>query len=267
MFRARLFTSSQLQFIVYGKSKILPAHHTKDSLVQKAIAALFATWFLITPNAYADLVVTSRSSLLSTNIDFGYVGSVTNSTDSFDYTTIDDMLLLRQGSATDGGPLGDISWDASYQYSVEQQLLFGSPHAFSAGGSTSLFTFVGGDGVSYLSSTNRLDVEFENSAPALFDISLIATHLSRIDLERQTSPGAWELVLSNSGSVAEVAATLPLEAGAYRLSAQTDANTDNGSSNGGSWSFSVTPVPEPSTLALAAIGGALALFGARRNQR
>ena len=139
----------------------------------------------------ADLQITGRSSLLSTNIDFGYVGNVTSSTESKVSTSIDDTLFTIQGNATDGGALGDISWDAIYEFGLEQQLVPGSSAGFGGFGSTGPFTFVAGDGVSYLSATNRLEVIFENSELTAFDLAYTATDTSSLDLEQMTSPGNW----------------------------------------------------------------------------
>lgn len=235
--------------------------------MQKAFAVLSVAFLLFATPAFADIQITNRASHLTTTVDFGYVGNVATTTDSFTYSTIDDTQLLRQGGATDGGPLGDISWDATYQYSVDQQLIPDGTQGFNGGGSVNLFTGIGGDGVSYVATTNFLEVEFENTALTTFDLSLIATPLSRIDLDRLVSPGVWENLLSNPGGFDELTATLALESGVYRLTAQTAADTYNGGSNGGSWSFSVVAVPEPSSMALLAISGALALIGARRKSR
>ncbi|MDZ4779004.1 MAG: PEP-CTERM sorting domain-containing protein [Planctomycetia bacterium] len=231
--------------------------------MQKLLLVAFSAAFLsIASPVQADVQITSRSSLLWTTIDFGYVGSVTTTTDSLAYTNIDDTQITTAGSLTDGGPLGDVSWDATYQYSLDQHLDPVSAQGISGAGGVGLFTSVGGDGVSYLSSSNRLELDFENSALADFFLRFVATPDSRVDLGRLVSPGNWENVYTNGG-FGETTTTLPLEAGTYRLMAQTDTNTQNGFANGGSWSFEFSAVPEPSSLMLMAIGAA-GLFMRRR---
>ena len=115
---------------------------------------------------------------------------------------------------------------------------------------------VGGDGVSFISSTNRLEVAFENTAATLFDLYFIATPGSRIDLEFESSPDVWEPVLTHPGGFDAITQQSTLAPGEYRLLAETTSATDNGFSTGGSWSFAITAVPEPSTMALLAISAA-----------
>jgi hypothetical protein len=233
-----------------------PKRHTKDQHVQKlTFVALVTAILSIALPAQTDVQVTNRNSLLWTTIDFGYLGSVNTSNDSLTYTNIDDTQIAISGGFTDGGPLGDVSWDATYQYGLDQHLDAISAQGISGGGSVGLFTSVGGDGVSYLSSSNRLELDFENSALKDFDLRFVATPDSRIELFRITSPGNWDSVYTNGG-FGETTTTLTLESGAYRLMAQTDTNTQNGFSNGGSWEFEITAVPEPATWTLLATGAA-----------
>lgn len=213
----------------------------------------------------ADVQITGRSTLMSTTIDFGYVGSVTTTTESKVSTTIDDTVLTMQGAASDGGPLGDVSWDAVYQFGLDQQLVPGSSTGFGGSGSTGLFTFAGGDGVSYLSATNRLEVVFENSQSTAFDLFFIATDTSSLDLEQMTSPGNWANVHTiPGGSGGEISTTVQLPAGVFRVTTATNVNTDNAGSNAGSWLFSITAVPEPSSMGLLAISTSWLILGRRR---
>ena len=214
-------------------------------LISKAILAVASLHSL----CIADVQITSRTSLLSTHIDFGYVGNVLSTTESKTSTTIDDTSLTIQGNAADGGALGDITWDAVYQFGLEQQLVPGSSIGFGGHSSTGLFTFIGGDGVSYLSATNRLEVVFENSEPTAFDLNFIATDTGSLDLEQMTSPGNWvSLYTIPGGTNGTTSSTLQLAAGVFRINTATNLNTDNGGSNGGSWSFSIMAVPEPTGL-------------------
>ncbi len=212
----------------------------------------------------ADVLITGRTSLVSTTFDFGYFGSVLTSTESKISTTIDDTQLIIQGSATDGGPLGDVSWDASYQFDVQQQLVPDSSRGFSGSSSTNLFAFAAGDGVSYLSSTNRLEVLFENTMSTAFELTFNATDTSVLHIEHMTGPGLWDNLFTIIGGYGEVATELHLATGVFRLTAQTDVATNNSFSNGGSWSFSITAVPEPSSMGLLAISTSWLIFGRRR---
>lgn len=219
------------------------------------LSLFVATGFLLFVSpAFGEVNVTGRASLLHTVVDFGYVGSVNTTTDSLTYSAIDDSYLTRQGSATDGGPLGDVSWDATYQFNLEQQFVPDVSGGFAGVGSTGLFTFVGGEGVSYVTSTNRLEVDFENTTSSFFDLGIILSPFSRLELQQETSPGVWEILYSHPGGTDETHIALPLAAREYRLAAEAVVNTDNGFSNGGNWSFALTAVPEPSSWTLFAVG-------------
>jgi hypothetical protein len=213
--------------------------------------------------SYADVVITDRLSLLSTTIDFGYVGNVLTTTDSLISTLIDNTQLNSQASASDGGALGDISWDASYQYSLDQQLDPGSSTGFGGSSSTSLFAFYAGDGVSHLASTNRLEVIFENSEAANFVVDLNATDTSNLYLDQMATGGIWNNLLALSGGFSIITTPISLPTGIYRLIAETNVNTDNGFGNG-SWSYSIIAVPEPSSMGLLAISTSWLIIGRRR---
>jgi hypothetical protein len=212
----------------------------------------------------ADVLITGRSSLMSTSIEFGYIGSVSTSMDSEVSTLIDDSPLMSQGSATDGGAIGDVSWDASYEYRLDQEFVPNSPQGFSGSSSTNLFAFAGGDGISRLSSTNRLEIIFENSQPASFGLLFNGTDFSSLSFDRMTIPGTWDNVYAISSGFGEVSTILELAAGIFRLTAETNVNTDNGFVGAGSWAFAIVAVPEPAGSSFAVVGCGILMTYRRR---
>jgi hypothetical protein len=205
-------------------------------------------WFC--PLAHAGLIISSRYSLLSTNIEFGYVGSVVSSTDTKTSTLIEDSALTSHGAATDGAPIGDVSWDASYQYQLDQQFYHNSSQGLSASGSTNLFSFAAGEGVSHLLATNLLEVVFENTHPSNFNLLFNHTDDSTVSIDLLISPNNWESLFTTSSESSVASITLQLAAGIFRAKAESNVNTDNGFANAGAWMFEIVAVPEPTAMTL-----------------
>ena len=203
-------------------------------------------WVLGLSPADAAWVVDSRRTELRMATQFGYVGSVNTGVDSLVRTGLtEDLQVNLRGSDSGSGSVGDTSWVASYDYSLDQSLEYLPEGGFSASGSISLYAFSGDQGIAMLDAQpgNRLDLGFSLSADERYEFSGIAPELTKITLEQSLGNGQWTPIAEPGTEPFRY--VFGLTAGQYRVSAVGSGYYDLSQGAGSSWSVQLATIPEP----------------------
>jgi hypothetical protein len=206
----------------------------------------------------AALIMDSRRTELQATTQFGYVGSVNLGTATLDRTSLTlDLQTRLAGSDRGEGSVGDTSWVATYEFSLDQSIEFLPAGGFTASGSVSLFAFAGDQGVAGVDATsgNRLELGFTVTAPEAYRFSGITMDLTSVVLERSVGVGFWAPVAEPGVGTFDYA--LDLSPGQYRLSAIGGGYHNSSQGESSAWTVQLTTVPEPPSMVV--VGSTLIL--------
>lgn len=243
----------------------LPRHCLVGPMNNRFRVFAFLSFAVVAASSQASFTMIERTTAMNALWQYGsgfeiYPGSADLSSTSINGEFFNRLNATESRSGwTEFAP-----WEAGISYDLVQEWGMTS-NGFTGSGSTSVQSMVLGDAFSIIESrTNQLILHFSNNTATDYIFEGASTWQGTVHLEK-LQPFGWENVYTNPEMGGFMKAGF-MDIGQYRIVANGEAFADGNMMSGASYSFQLSAVPEPGTMAIMGIGVA-AILRRRRGNR